>query len=194
MNKIKAIFKYAGVEILILLAGIILDQVSKAIVVANMELYGSVTLIPKFLNFYYTQNRKAAFSFDFGLEELIGLDGVRIFFIVFTFLAIGFLAFLILKKPRHGKMFRFSLAMICSGAIGNLIDRLFRKFVVDFIQIEYFGYEIFGRKSFAVFNIADCFVVVGTILLLVSVIFFEKFDDSSKKNVLSGDSGVSDNE
>lgn len=184
MNKIKNFLRFAGMELIIIVVGIILDQGSKALIVANIGLHDSVTVIPKFLEFYYTQNRKAAFSFDFGLEKLIGIEGVRIFFIVFTFLAIGFLGFLIFKKPQRGKLFRASLAAICAGAVGNLIDRLFRKFVVDFIRIEYFGYELFGHTSFAVFNVADCFVVVGTVLLLISVLFFEKFDDD-KKEMLS---------
>ena len=70
MNKIKNFLRFAGMELIIIVVGIILDQGSKALIVANIGLHDSVTVIPKFLEFYYTQNRKAAFSLTSGWKSL----------------------------------------------------------------------------------------------------------------------------
>ncbi len=161
-------------EIAIILGGLILDLVSKAIVAANMELGQTVTIIPKFLNFSYTVNTRAAFGSDFGLDKIFGGRGTMIFFIVLTVVAVGFFGFLLFKNHKKGILYRISFSLIIAGALGNLYDRIFLSGVRDFIQIEYFGLELFGSKTFAIFNIADSCVVVGTVLLLVFIIFFDK--------------------
>lgn len=138
MNKIKNFLRFAGMELIIIVVGIILDQGSKALIVANIGLHDSVTVIPKFLEFYYTQNRKAAFSFDFGLEELIGIEGVRIFFIVFTFLAIGFFGFLIFKKTTKRKAVQ--------GLVGCDLRRRCRKSyrqIVPKVRCRFYSNKIF---------------------------------------------------
>ncbi len=190
IQKLKAVFLPIILEIAIILGGLVLDLTSKAIIQNTMYEDQSVTLIPKFLNFYYTKNTKAGFGWDFGLGKLLGEKGVIIFFIVLTLVAVGFFAYLLFKRPQKGLIYRISFSLVISGAIGNLVDRMFLGYVRDFIQFEYFGLTIFGSKSFAVFNIADSCVVVGAIMLIVYFIFFDKSlksDASEVKAEISGD-------
>lgn len=173
VTKLKKFFKYIMPEIAIILGGIIVDLVSKAIVEHTMEPRQSVVLIPKFLNISYTTNDRAAFGSDFGLGNLLGDGGVMAFFIIVTVLAVGFFGFLLFKKPKKGMLFRVAFSLIIAGAIGNLYDRVFLGEVRDFIEFEYFGLTIFGQTHFAIFNIADSCVVVGAILLAIYFIFFD---------------------
>lgn len=173
-TKLKVVFKAIILELAIIFGGLILDLTSKAIVQATMNEGDSVTLIPKFLNIFYTKNKNAAFGSNFGLGKLFGEKGVLIFFIVLTVFAVGFFAYLLFKRPQKGILYRIAFSLIISGAIGNLVDRVFFGYVRDFIQFEYFGLTIFGSTSFAVFNIADSCVVVGAILLIVYFLFFDR--------------------
>lgn len=172
--KVLAFLKRIMPEAAIILGGLIFDLLSKSIVQNNMNLGQTIVVIPKFLNFSYVLNRQAAFGFDFGLGDVIGEKGTIIFFIIFTIVALGFFGYMLFKKPRRGLLYRISFALVIGGALGNLYDRAVFGYVRDFIQIEYFGLEIFGSTTFAVFNIADACVVVGTILLLIFILFFDE--------------------
>lgn len=173
LKKILSFLKGIVVEIAIILGGIFLDLLSKGIVENTMEYGQTVTVIPKLLNFSYTVNKRAAFGSDFGLSNLVGQSGTMVFFIIFTLLAVGFFGYMLFKKPKKGLLYRISLALVIAGALGNLYDRAFLGGVRDFIQIEYLGMTIFGSKTFAIFNIADSCVVVGAIMLIVFLIFFD---------------------
>lgn len=178
--KVKTIFKWIMPEAAIILGGLIFDLVSKAIVENTMELGQTVTIIPKLLNFSYTVNTRAAFGSDFGLGKVLGDKGVMIFFIITTLFAIGFFGYLLFKKPKKGMLYRIAFALIIAGALGNLYDRAFLSGVRDFIQFEYLGLEIFGSTTFAIFNIADVCVVVGTAMLLIYFLFFDPTLKSNK--------------
>jgi len=165
-------------EAAIIVGGLFLDLLSKGIVENTMEYGQTVTVIPKLLNFSYTINKRAAFGSDFGLSNLVGQSGTMVFFIIFTLIAVGFFGYMLFKQPKKGLLYRISLALVIAGALGNLYDRAFLGGVRDFIQIEYLGMTIFGSKTFAIFNIADACVVVGAIMLIVFLIFF---DDTFKE-------------
>ncbi len=138
-------------------AGIILDQLTKLLTASLMELGETIPLIRDVLHITYVQNRGAAFGM---------LENHRWVFLVVstvTILAIG--AYLFVTKSRD-PLFITSLAMILSGGIGNMIDRLALGYVVDFID--------FRLINFAVFNGADSFVCVGAALLFISILFEEK--------------------
>ncbi len=187
-EKIKAILFHRLLEIAIILGSLIFDLVSKAIIAANMDYGQTIVVIPKFLNFSYTINKKAAFGNAFGLDKVFGEKGTLIFFIILTVLAVGFFAYLLFKDRKKGMLYRIAFSLIIGGALGNLYDRIFLSGVRDFIQIEYFGLELFGQTTFAIFNIADSCVVVGTILLLIYLIFFDKtFKEESTKKSESGE-------
>ncbi len=169
-----AYIKIARLELIILVAAIVLDLVSKAIVGATMKVDSSVTLIPKFLNFYYTHNPAAAFGSSFGLDKILNETAIRIIFIVISFLAVGFFSFFMYKNRGKHKLCRVAFALIIGGAIGNLVDRLVFGYVRDFIQFEYFGLTIFGHTTFAIFNIADAALCIGVALFAVYYIFIYK--------------------
>lgn len=147
-----------------IIAGVlVLDLVTKA-VTDGIEL----VLIPNFLIFNSVYNYNAAFSSSFGMPPEV----FRVVVTVLTFVAIAVILFLLIWLKKKHILFTVSMAMILSGAAGNLIDRLMLGYVRDFIQIKYFGLTIFGSTSFAIFNVADMALVCGVIVMLVWVIFF----------------------
>ena len=135
---------------------VILDQVSKALVVANIPLDGYVEAIPGLFHLTYIRNTGAAFSM---------LEGQRIFFLVITAVFLGGVIYCIVKKV-FARPYFWIFAAITGGAIGNLIDRIRLGYVIDMIEVTF--------MEFAVFNVADCFVVCGAILLVIYAFFLDK--------------------
>lgn len=140
--------------IIIIIAGILLDQLTKIYFASILEPGESITVIKNVLNFTYVENKGAAFGM---------LDGARYFFIAVTVLTCAALGWWLIKnKNKTHKLMGISCAMIISGGIGNLIDRIFLGSVRDFIEF---------NINFAIFNVADSFVTVGAILLGVYILF-----------------------
>lgn len=134
------------------------DQLSKFLTVANIPIYTNVQFLPGFLGLTYVQNTGAAFSMLEGQSWLFVLV-----FAVMT--ALIFLEYFKYRLP-FTKLERWCIAAIYGGGIGNVLDRVFRGFVVDMIRTEF--------VEFPIFNIADCFITCGCILLLVHLIVFNK--------------------
>jgi signal peptidase II len=135
---------------------LVLDQITKLMVVQRFALGERLQLVPGWLDFTLVYNRGAAFSF------LAGADGwQRWFFIV---VGIGASAFILWLLVRHGsqRMFALALALILGGAIGNVIDRVFRGQVVDFVLAHWQD-----RWYFPAFNVADSAITVGAVLLIL---------------------------
>lgn len=141
---------------------IIADQITKILVSSQFTPTTQIKLIPNIINLVFLKNTGAAFSMLTGRVSILGIVSV-----VFC---IGLVAYVIVKKPGH-TLQRISLMLIFSGALGNAIDRIFRGYVIDFIETAFI--------SFPVFNIADIAITVGAVLLIVYVIFFDKVN--SKK-------------
>lgn len=143
------------IYIIIIVLGIILDRLTKNYAINNLiENPYSGTLF----NFTYLENRGAAFGI---------LQDRRIFFIILTLAIVCALVYYFLKNYKtNPKVLNIALAMIISGAIGNFYDRLFQGYVVDFIE--------FAFVNFPVFNIADIFVTIGSILLIIYMIVAEE--------------------
>ncbi len=136
-----------------------LDQLTKWLAVITLKNADAIILIPRVLGFSYVENRGAAFGI---------LQGQRVLFLVLTGLVMAvLLALLLFGRFRKYWLFNISATLILAGGIGNFIDRLIHAYVVDFIEVLFF--------EFPVFNVADCYVVVGSILLLV--FFFFIYDD-----------------
>lgn len=195
MDKLEKFFKaaweyikQAKIELIVLVAALAVDLITKALVNANIPLGGSVTVIPNFLYFTYIHNYAAAFGSRFGLDKLFGETGTMIFFIVLTFVAIGFFGYFMYRNRGKSLVFRLAFALIIGGAIGNLVDRMAFGYVRDFVQIVYFGATIFGSTSFAIFNIADAALCVGVALFLVYYIFIYK--EPKKDESLLSDGAV----
>ena len=139
-----------------MLVGVGLDQLTKYLVVANMELHESIEVIPGVFNFTYIQNDGAAFGM---------LDDQRWIFLLLSSVAIvGILGFLFWKKPQD-KLMLSALVLIVSGGIGNMIDRISLGYVIDFIDFCAFP-EIWKW----VFNVADSFVCVGAGIMILWLI------------------------
>ncbi len=131
------------------------DQIIKLIVDNNLEIGESVVAIKGVLNWHHLRNDGASFSI---------LEGQRWFFIVATILVIGVILFIIARKMIYHWLGYTSATLVIAGGIGNLIDRIRFGEVIDYIDIS----PLF---SFAVFNFADCCIVVGGILLCVYILF-----------------------
>lgn len=152
-------------HIIIPLILIIMDQLTKYLIVRSFNLYDKLVIINNFLNFEYVQNTGISFGF---------FSGGRLIIIVASIFVIGFMIYELIKG--NNNIHNFSCTLILSGAVGNLIDRIFRGYVVDFIS-----FIIFNHKM-AIFNIADTFVVSGVILYII-LMFVEgkKNENNSSK-------------
>ena len=140
-------------------AGIVaVDQITKFLTVAHIGLYQHVEMIPGVLGLTYVQNTGAAFSSFEGMQWLFA-----VIFLIFT----GLILWEYFKKPQpFTRLERWCIAAIYGGGLGNMIDRLRYGYVVDMIKTEFMG--------FPVFNVADCFITCGCIMLLVHLVFFNK--------------------
>lgn len=135
---------------------IILDQTVKFFVVKYLMPIDTYPLIEGFFHLTYAENMGAAFSI---------LQGKQMLLIVITIVFTTFLAFYLFKTKtnKSTRCFKVSLCLIIGGAIGNLVDRIRLGYVIDFFDFRYI--------NFAIFNTADSFVVVGTILLAIIILF-----------------------
>lgn len=132
---------------------VILDQVIKHLVFVNLRPVDVVEFIPGFMQFRYVENTGAAFGM---------LNDKIIFLIAITVVVIGLGFYILLSNKLTDRYQYIGAVLILSGGIGNLIDRIFRKFVIDFIE--------FTFVDFAVFNFADCLITIGAVFLVFSLI------------------------
>lgn len=145
---------------------VMMDQLSKFFVVSFLKGQSPYVLIDGFLSFYYIENRGAAFGI---------LQNSQLLFSIITIVVLlGLMIYLIKNYKSSSLATKISLTLIIAGAIGNFIDRLRLKYVIDFISFRMFGHD------FAVFNLADSFIVIGTIIVMILVILHE--NPKRKKN------------
>ncbi len=137
---------------------IALDQLSKHWAVMHLT-QGPVTVLP-FLNFYLAFNYGAAFSF---LSNPGGWTGYL--FLAVALAVSGVLSVWLWRTPASEKWKAFAISAIIGGAIGNVIDRLWHGFVIDFIDFHVAGWH------FATFNVADAAISVGAAILIVVMLF-----------------------
>ena len=134
------------------------DQWTKFLVVQQIPLFSHVDAIPGLFHLTYVQNTGAAFSAFQGAQWLFAL-----IFVVLT----AAILYEYFKKPLpFTRSERWMIAAIYGGGVGNMIDRVRFGYVVDMINLEFI--------NFAVFNVADCFITCGCILLMVHLVFFNK--------------------
>lgn len=150
-----SIFKQTGLRWLWLaLLMAVIDQITKQLVVANFSLYESVNILP-FFNLTYMQNTGAAFSF---LADAGGWQ--RWFFTVIAVVISSVLLFWMKKAKSTDVLLPVAFALIISGAIGNVIDRLLFGYVIDFLDF------YVGNYHWPAFNIADSAIFVGAALMI----------------------------
>lgn len=137
--------------------GLLADQLSKLYVDRVMSLYQSVPVIDGLFNFTYLRNRGAAFSF------LSDASWRLPFFIVVSIIALLVIILAFRRMRDDQKLAQASLAMIFSGAIGNLIDRLRLGEVIDFLDVYW------KKHHWPAFNIADSLICVGVALIALDM-------------------------
>ncbi|NFJ16316.1 signal peptidase II [Clostridium botulinum] len=142
--------------IIVLILGIFLDRISKIWALNTLASGKDIVVIKNLFTFSYLENRGAAF----------GIFQNRLIFLslITAIVILGVVYFIVKYKPTS-KLLKISLSLIISGAIGNLIDRIYYKFVVDFIMLHYKDVYYFPT-----FNVADMLVVIGTILLAIYIL------------------------
>jgi signal peptidase II len=145
----------------ILAAG--LDQWTKALVKANMALYDSIEVVGDFFKITYIQNTGIAFGIFHGAQG----DGRKYLLLGLSLLALGFLVYLFVKSKKT-VLDQLSVGFILGGAAGNLFDRIVHRSVVDFCD---FG---IGQARWFTFNLADCAIVLGLMLLVIQAMIDEK--------------------
>jgi signal peptidase II len=146
-----------------LIAGlvVVLDQLTKLLVLAKMPLYHSITVIPGFFNLTHIRNPGGAFGFMAG-----GSHGLRnLLFIGVSAIAMGLIVYFYRSTPKTHPYLASALAMIFGGAVGNLIDRLRFNEVVDFLDL------YLGAYHWPAFNVADSAISVGITIFIAHVVF-----------------------
>jgi signal peptidase II len=156
---------------LIALFVILLDQITKWLIVSKMNLGDSIPIIDNILYITSHRNRGAAWGI---------LQGQMWLFYVITIIVIVAIMYYMQKAAKGKWLLGVSLALMLGGAIGNFIDRVVRKEVVDFIHTYIFTY------NFPVFNIADSALVVGVVVLMIQMLREER----ESKEKLHGENGT----
>ncbi|GAB6441142.1 MULTISPECIES: signal peptidase II [Bacillus] len=134
---------------------IAIDQISKWLIVKNMELGMSIPIIDNVLYITSHRNRGAAWGI---------LENKMWFFYIITVVFVVFIVIYMQKYAKTDKLLGISLGLILGGAIGNFIDRVFRQEVVDFIHVYIFSY------NYPVFNIADSALCIGVVLIIIQTL------------------------
>ena len=141
----------------VVLLVVLCDVLSKYLVVQLLlPLERSVTVIPGILDFTYVENRGAAFGM---------LSNSRWIFMTVSVVFIFVLIYVLKQKYSSNTLYTVSLCLFLGGGIGNMIDRVFLGYVVDFVE--------FTFVDFAVFNVADSAISIGAVLFVVYIIFFD---------------------
>jgi signal peptidase II len=157
---------------------ILADQIIKQWAQTVLKAVGSIPLIPGFLRLTYVENYGAAFGI---------LQGQRWILVGFTALVLAAATFLLLTGMIRKTIDRFSISLILAGGLGNLIDRIRQGFVIDYLDIN----ELF---SYPMFNLADCCVVVGAVLMVFFSLKEDAEEKKSKRQQLSAENEAHESE
>lgn len=161
------------ISLIIAVLVVIIDQVSKYLVVSNMDLHDSISVIPKILNFEYVLNDGMAGGIGGGFSWL---------FVVITLIVSGVMIYFMTNKEFKHPLYFVSAGLIIGGGIGNMIDRIVNGGkVVDFLLLSFFPFNC---------NLADYAITAGTVILAVFIIFFYGKKNKEKEPELES---ISDN-
>lgn len=159
-NNKRMMFNIAGIVSIIIL--IAFDQWTKMLAVNKLMNQEPFVIIEKVFQLRYLENRGAAFGI---------LQGQKGFFVITGIIILVAIAYLYNKMPSTKKYYllRILAILMAAGAIGNMIDRVSKNYVVDFFYFELI--------NFPIFNVADCYVTVAAALLIISIMFIYKEED-----------------
>jgi signal peptidase II len=158
------------VFVVVLAAAVVsLDQGTKWIIQSRMHLYESIPVIDSILNITYVRNSGGAFGFLRNLQGWFRLP----FFIGVSIIAVGALLFFVRQIDARQHLLLFALGGILGGALGNLIDRMKTGMVVDFLDVHWRAWY------WPTFNVADSFITMGVMILLIHSLFAQEPKRSS---------------
>lgn len=149
--------------IIIIVVGVLVDQLTKLMITGSIELYETIKLIPNFLYLTFVKNTGAAWSI---------LEGNMLFFYLITVVALGFMVYYLVRLEAHHKLEILAMGLLISGTLGNFIDRLWLQYVRDFIGMIFFGYY------FPIFNVADMLLTFGVIIMAFAIIRKESHENN----------------
>ncbi len=129
------------------------DQIFKYFIYENLRPVGSVTVIDNLFSLVYSENRGAAFGI---------FQNATLVFTIITVILIGVFLYLLISKKFTGKLFTTAVILIIGGGIGNLIDRIFRGFVIDYLSLSFFP---------PICNFADYCITIGAVLFVLCILF-----------------------
>ena len=141
-----------------------IDLLSKIIVIKYINLNEEVMVIRELLSFTYVRNTGAAWSIFSGTKYVV--------LVISLLIIIGIIVH-IYRNISDNKLEKIAYGLILGGAFGNLFDRIIHGYVVDFVSIRIFGY------NYPIFNLADVFIVIGVILLVIYTWRYGKNGDRS---------------
>ena len=151
------------ISIIIIFVCVGIDQLTKLLAINNLrDLADEIPVINKVFGLYYVENKGISFSMLSSKMALI---------IIITSIIMLILIYVMIRTPKTKYFMPFSivLSVIIGGAAGNMIDRIFRGFVIDFIMLDFI--------NFPIFNVADIFICVGLFILVILIIFKYKDKD-----------------
>lgn len=149
------------IGLIAVILGVALDQYTKYLAITHLQ-GNPISIIEGVFELRYLENRGAAFGL---------LQNQQTFFLIITMITLCFVAYLYVRMPKtkHYLWLRVCLLSITAGAIGNMIDRVRLRYVVDFLYFELI--------DFPIFNVADIFATVATFGLIVLLLFYYKEED-----------------
>lgn len=150
---------YFFVNLISIVVLLVFDQWTKQLATTHLKGTDGIPIIQNVFELYYLENRGVAFGMMQNQKLLIVSVGMIMMIVVFFFL-------FKVREAKNATFARICLIMIASGGIGNMIDRLCNGFVTDFLY--------FILIHFPIFNVADIYIVVGTILLSIYILFFSE--------------------
>jgi signal peptidase II len=165
-----------SIKVVILIIGfiVLLDQVSKYIIKTQMDLYDSIPVMGSFFQITYVENDGAAFGVRFGNPT---------FFLILSLIAAILVFYYLIRMRDKNWLPQLALALIASGAIGNLTDRFMYGKVIDFFDVEFFDILIpsfnflgltlsgYSMTRWPVFNVADITITCGMVIIISYLIF-----------------------
>jgi len=140
---------------------LVLDQASKLLIEGSVPLHQAIEIIPGFFAIVHVENRGAAFGL------LAGLPGAGTFFVVISLIAIVLICAYFRWLKDEEVWSPLCLALVLTGAVGNLIDRFRLGSVVDFLDVHYRGWH------WPAFNVADSCITIGVLLLALKILWGE---------------------
>jgi signal peptidase II len=146
---------------LLVTAGIVVaDQITKRLVAKTIELHDSHEIIPGLASLTHVRNRGAAFGFLSNAE----LHYQSLLFSLLSLVALLAIAAYAYKLPASQKWTQVALALIMGGAVGNLVDRMFHGFVIDFVDVYWRAHH------WPAFNVADSCISIGVVMLVLELL------------------------